>query len=73
LLLHSSFKAAYDIQHHNGSAVTTLYSVSYVTFQEELGSTINKTEIIQALPSFVIEQNTSKLLPTGIERYRGFI
>jgi len=44
----------YDIQHHNGSAVTTLYSVSYLTFQEELGSTINKTEIIQALPSFVI-------------------
>jgi len=63
----------YDIQHHNESEVTTLYSVSYLSFQVELGSTINKTEIIQALSSFVLEQNTTKLLPTGIERYRSCI
>jgi len=68
-----SFKAVYDMQHHNGPAVTTLYSVPYLTFQVELRSYINNTEIIQALSSFVLEQNTAKLLPTSIERYRGCI
>jgi hypothetical protein len=61
------------MQHHDRSAVTTLYSVSYLTFQVELRSSINNTEIIQALSLSVLEQNTAKLLPTGTERYRGCI
>jgi hypothetical protein len=61
------------MQNHDESAVTTLYSVSYLTFQVELRSSINNTEIIQALSLSVLEQNTTELLPTGIERYRGCI